>query len=123
MQKDSLCALARWFCISRKGETGRGGWDREGRWGPPQGDQGDMHMVADRPGFETAMVGTGGAPPPPPPAFVTFSVTVLGHIYFQTKECPFWKKIWCIKNENPNIQQNEPPAEEVHSENRALIAP
>ena len=28
-RKDSLCALAHWFCISRKGGTGGGGW---GHW-------------------------------------------------------------------------------------------
>ena len=48
-RKDSLCALAHGFCISRKGGT-------EGReWGNPQGD---MHMVAARLSFERAMVGT-----------------------------------------------------------------
>ena len=36
-RKDSLCALARWFCVSRKGGTGGG------RWGHPQGD---LHMLA-----------------------------------------------------------------------------
>ena len=49
MQKDSLCALARRFCINRKGGTGGGGW------GYPQGA---MHMVAVRLGCESSMVGT-----------------------------------------------------------------
>ena len=35
-QKDSLCVLAHWFCVSRKGGTGGGGW------GHPQGD---LHML------------------------------------------------------------------------------
>ena len=55
-RKDSLCVLACWFCISRKG--GRGG----GGWGHPQGA---VHMVAARLGFEKAMVGTGRATPCP----------------------------------------------------------
>ena len=42
-------AHARWFCVSRKGGTGGGGW------GHPQGD---MHMVAAGLGCESAMVGT-----------------------------------------------------------------
>ena len=36
-RKDSLCVLVRWFCVSRKGGTGGGGW------GHPQGD---LHMLA-----------------------------------------------------------------------------
>ena len=48
--------LARGFCVSRKGGTGGGGWGRP---------QGDMHMVAARPGFERAMAGTGWANPCP----------------------------------------------------------
>ena len=57
-------------------------------------------------------------------AFITFLATVLGHIYFQTKEFPFWKKICCVKNEeHPDSQRNEPPAEELDSGNRPLIAP
>ena len=36
-RKDSLCAFARWFCISRKGGTGGGGWGHL---------QGDLHMLA-----------------------------------------------------------------------------
>ena len=55
-RKDSLCTLARWFCISRKGGTGGGGWSHQ---------QGVMHMVAARLGFEKAMVGTGRATPCP----------------------------------------------------------
>ena len=47
-RKDSLCALACGFCVSRKGGTGGG------RWGHPQGD---MHMVAARLGYQSAMVG------------------------------------------------------------------
>ena len=49
-RKDSLWALAHWFCISRKGGTGGGSG------GHPQGA---VHMVAARLGFEKAMVGTG----------------------------------------------------------------
>ena len=48
-RKDSLCELARWFCVSRKGGTGGGEWGHL---------QGDMHMVAARLGFEKVMVGT-----------------------------------------------------------------
>ena len=55
-RKDSLCALARWFCVSRKGGTGGGGW------GHPQGA---VHMVAARLGVEKAMVGSGRATPRP----------------------------------------------------------
>ena len=51
-RKDGLCALACWFCISRKGVTEGGGWGHL---------QGDMHMVAARLGCERAMVGTGWA--------------------------------------------------------------
>ena len=43
------CALARWFCVSRKGGSGGGGWGH--RWGA-------VHMVAARLGFEKTMVGT-----------------------------------------------------------------
>ena len=49
-RKDSLCALARWFCGSRKGGTG-GGW-----WGHLQGD---LHMVAVVAVCRNALVGTG----------------------------------------------------------------
>ena len=45
-RKDSLCALARWFCVSRKGGTGGGG-------------QGDLHMVAVVAVCRNALVGTG----------------------------------------------------------------
>ena len=41
-----------WFCVSRKGGTGGGGWGHL---------QGDMHMVAARLGRQSAMVGTGWA--------------------------------------------------------------
>ena len=41
-----------WFCVSRKGGTGGGGWGHL---------QGDMHMVAARLGCQSAMVGTGWA--------------------------------------------------------------
>ena len=51
-RKDSLCARACRFCISRKGGTGGGGW------GHPQGA---VYMVAARLGFEKAMVDTGRA--------------------------------------------------------------
>ena len=34
---DSLCALVRWFCVSRKDGTGGGGWGHL---------QGDLHTVA-----------------------------------------------------------------------------
>ena len=51
-RKDSLCALARRFCISRKGGTGGGGW------GYPQGV---VHMAAARLGRKRIMVGTGWA--------------------------------------------------------------
>ena len=37
------CALARWFCVSRKGETGEDGW------GHPQDA---VHTVVARLGFE-----------------------------------------------------------------------
>ena len=40
---------ARWFCVSRKGGTGGGGWVHP---------QGGMHMVAAGLGCESAMVGT-----------------------------------------------------------------
>ena len=46
----------RWFCVSRKGGTGVGGW------GHPQVA---VHTVAARLGFEKAMVGTGRATPHP----------------------------------------------------------
>ena len=46
--------LACWFCISRKGGTGGGGWDHP---------QGAVNMAA-RLGFEKAMVGTGPGGPP-----------------------------------------------------------
>ena len=49
-RKDSLCVLVRWFCVSRNGGTGGGGW------GHPQGD---MHMVTARLGYQSTMVGTG----------------------------------------------------------------
>jgi len=50
--------LARWFCVSRKGGTGGGGWGHL---------QDAVHMVAARLGFEKAMVGncTGRATPCP----------------------------------------------------------
>ena len=48
-RKDSLCELACWFCVSRKGGTGGGEWGHL---------HGDMHMVAIRLGFEKVMVGT-----------------------------------------------------------------
>ena len=51
-----VCALAHWFCVTRKGGTGGGAW------GHPQGA---VHMVAARLGFEKAMVGTGRATPRP----------------------------------------------------------
>ena len=41
---------ARWFCVSRKGETGGGGW------GHPQGD---LHMLAVVAVCRNALVGTG----------------------------------------------------------------
>jgi len=44
--------LARWFCISRKGGTGGGGWCHL---------QGAVHMVAARLGCERALIGTGWA--------------------------------------------------------------
>ena len=44
-RKDSLCALARWFCVSRKGG-----------WGHPQGD---LHMLAVVAVCRNALVGTG----------------------------------------------------------------
>ena len=46
-RKDSLCALARWFCVSRNGGTRGDGWGHL---------QGVVHMVAARLGFEKAMV-------------------------------------------------------------------
>ena len=49
-RKDSLCAFARWFCVSRKGGTGEDGW------GHPQGD---LHMVAVVAVCRNALVGTG----------------------------------------------------------------
>ena len=49
-RKDSLCALAYRFWVSRKGGTGGGGW------GHPQGD---MHMAAARLGCQSTMVVTG----------------------------------------------------------------
>ena len=51
-RKDSHCALARRFCVSRKSGTGGGGL------GHPQVA---VHMVAARLGYERAMVGTGWA--------------------------------------------------------------
>ena len=54
-------------------------------------------------------------------AFITFFATVLGHIYFQTKEFSFWKKICCVKNEEH--PDDEPTAEELDSGNQPLIAP
>ena len=51
-RKDSLCVLARRFCVSRKGGTGRGGW------GHPQGA---VHMAAARLGCKRTVVGTGWA--------------------------------------------------------------
>jgi len=50
-RKYSLCTLARRFCVSRKGGTGGGG-------GGGRHQQGDMHMVAARLGFERGMVST-----------------------------------------------------------------
>ena len=47
-RKDSLCALARWFCVSRIGA-----WDRGGGWVHRLGA---VHMVAARLGFEKVMV-------------------------------------------------------------------
>ena len=55
-RRDSLCALACWFFMSKKGGTGGGGWDHPQR---------AVHMVAARLGFETAMVGTRRATPHP----------------------------------------------------------
>ena len=55
-RKDSLCVLACWFCVSRKGGTGGGGCGHR---------LGAVHMVAARLGFEMAMVGTGRATPRP----------------------------------------------------------
>ena len=55
-RKDSLCALAHWLCISRKGGTGGGGWSHQ---------QDAEHTVPARLGFEKAMVGTGRATPCP----------------------------------------------------------
>ena len=49
-RKDSLCAFARWFCVSRKGGTGEDGW------GHPQGD---LHMVAVVAVCRNALVGIG----------------------------------------------------------------
>ena len=34
-RKDSLCALARWFCVSRKGRQGEVGGTGGGGWGHP----------------------------------------------------------------------------------------
>ena len=51
-RKDSLCALARRFCVSRKGGTGGGGW------GHPQDA---VHMAAARLGCKRTVVGTGWA--------------------------------------------------------------
>ena len=51
-RKDSLCALAYRFCVSRKGGTGGG------EWGYPQGA---VHMAAARLGCKRTMVGTGWA--------------------------------------------------------------
>ena len=36
-RKDNLCAHVHWFCVSRKGGTGGGGWSHL---------QGDLHMLA-----------------------------------------------------------------------------
>ena len=47
-RKDSLCTLTRAQVLRH----------RNSRWGHPQGD---MHMVAPRPGCRSAMVGTGWA--------------------------------------------------------------
>ena len=52
-------------------------------------------------------------------AFATFVVTVLGHIYLQTKESMFWKSFCCKKRE----PENEAAAAVVNPENRPLIAP
>ena len=49
-RKDSLCALSRWFCVSRKGGTGGGGWEYP---------QDDLHMVAVVAVCRNALVGTG----------------------------------------------------------------
>ena len=51
-RKDSLCALTRRFCVSRKSGAGGGGW------GHPQGA---VHMVAARVGCKRAMVRIGWA--------------------------------------------------------------
>ena len=48
-RKDSICALAHEFCISRKGGAGGGGWDQL---------QGAVHKAAARLGCKGAMVGT-----------------------------------------------------------------
>ena len=47
-RKDSLCVVHTWFCVSRKGGTGGGGWDHP---------QGDMHMVAARLGCQSTGLG------------------------------------------------------------------
>ena len=49
-RKDSLCAQARRFYVSRKGGTGGGGWGLL---------QGAVHMAAVRLGCKSNMVGTG----------------------------------------------------------------
>ena len=48
--------FACWFCVSRKGGTGGGGWDHS---------QGAVYMVAATLCPEKAMVGTGRATPCP----------------------------------------------------------
>ena len=48
--------FVRWFCVSRKGGKGGGGWDHS---------QGAVHMVAVRLGLEKAVIGTGRATPCP----------------------------------------------------------
>ena len=45
-----VCALACWFCVSRMGGTGGGGW------GHPQGD---LHMLAVVAVCRNVLVGTG----------------------------------------------------------------
>ena len=52
-------------------------------------------------------------------AFATFFVTVLSHIYLQTKETTFWK-MFCCKKKEPGY---EAPAAVANPENRPLIAP
>ena len=51
-------------------------------------------------------------------ALATFLMTVLGHIYVQSKDIPFWKKLCCKTN---NQHSNETPIAAI--EDRPLIAP